>query len=127
MRYVLTNAQMREADKFTIETLEVPSLLLMERAGAALAEEAERLCPEGGILCVCGGGNNGGDGFVAPEFLCKRGFPSRRCAWRISFPRIVKRTGTNLKSWAARCIPSSRESVSPSSSIACSERAFRES
>ena len=37
MRYVLTNAQMREADKFTIETLEVPSLLLMERAGAALA------------------------------------------------------------------------------------------
>ena len=48
MRYVLTNAQMREADKFTIETLEVPSLLLMERAGAALAEEAERLCPEGG-------------------------------------------------------------------------------
>ena len=55
MRYVLTNAQMREADKFTIETLEVPSLLLMERAGAALAEEAERLCPEGGILCVCEG------------------------------------------------------------------------
>lgn len=73
MRYVLTNAQMREADKFTIETLEVPSLLLMERAGAALAEEAERLCPEGGILCVCGGGNNGGDGFVCARILLQKG------------------------------------------------------
>ena len=73
MRYVLTNAQMREADKFTIETLEVPSLLLMERAGAALAEKAERLCPEGGILCVCGGGNNGGDGFVCARILLQKG------------------------------------------------------
>ena len=63
MRYVLTNAQMRAADGFTINELKVPSLTLMERAGAALAAEAERMCPAGGdVLCVCGGGNNGGDG-----------------------------------------------------------------
>ena len=36
MRYVLTNAQMRAADGFTINELKVPSLTLMERAGAAL-------------------------------------------------------------------------------------------
>ena len=42
MRYVLTNAQMRAADGFTINELKVPSLTLMERAGAALAAEAER-------------------------------------------------------------------------------------
>ncbi len=73
MRYILTNAQMRAADKFTIENLGVPSLLLMERAGAALAEEAQKLCPDGGILCVCGGGNNGGDGFVCARILLQKG------------------------------------------------------
>ena len=41
MRYVLTNRQMREADEYTIKTLGAPSLLLMERAGIALADEAE--------------------------------------------------------------------------------------
>lgn len=74
MRYVLTNAQMREADSFTIDKLGIPSLLLMERAGAALAAAAEELCPgDGGILCVCGGGNNGGDGFVCARILLQKG------------------------------------------------------
>lgn len=74
MRYVLTNAQMRAADGFTINELKVPSLTLMERAGAALAAEAERICPAGGdVLCVCGGGNNGGDGFVCARLLLRKG------------------------------------------------------
>ena len=74
MRYVLTNAQMRAADGFTINELKVPSLTLMERAGAALAAEAERMCPAGGdVLCVCGGGNNGGDGFVCARLLLRKG------------------------------------------------------
>ena len=74
MRYVLTNAQMRAADGFTINELKVPSLTLMERAGAALAAEAERMCPAGGdVLCVCGGGNNGGDGFVCARLLLQKG------------------------------------------------------
>lgn len=73
MKYVLTNEQMREADAFTIETLGVPSLELMERAGAALNAEAELLAPTGKILCVCGGGNNGGDGFVCGRLLLNAG------------------------------------------------------
>ena len=73
MKYVLTNEQMREADAFTIETLGVPSLELMERAGVALKAEAERLAPTGRILCVCGGGNNGGDGFVCGRLLLNAG------------------------------------------------------
>ena len=63
MQNVLTCAQMRAADKYTIETLGVPSAELMERAGAAIAEEAEKLLRETGgrrVLAVCGGGNNGG-------------------------------------------------------------------
>ena len=73
MKYVLTNEQMREADAFTIETLGVPSLELMERAGMALKAEAERLAPTGRILCVCGAGNNGGDGFVCGRLLLNAG------------------------------------------------------
>ncbi len=73
MRLLLTNEQMREADGYTIDVLGVPSLTLMERAGTALANEAVRLAPTGKILCVCGGGNNGGDGFVCARILRERG------------------------------------------------------
>jgi len=71
--YILTNAQMREADHYTIEELGVHSLLLMERAGTALADEAEKMSPNGKIVCLCGGGNNGGDGFVCARILKSRG------------------------------------------------------
>ena len=45
MQKVLTCAQMRAADEYTIRTLGVPSQELMERAGAALAEEARHVQP----------------------------------------------------------------------------------
>lgn len=73
MRYVLTTEQMREADAFTVQGLGVPTLDLMERAGSALKEQAERLAPTGKILVVCGGGNNGGDGFVCGRLLLAAG------------------------------------------------------
>ncbi len=71
--YVLTNREMREADEYTIKELGVPALTLMERAGTALACEVEKLAPIGEILCVCGGGNNGGDGFVCARLLKEKG------------------------------------------------------
>ena len=77
MQAVLTCAQMRAADKYTIEDLGVPSEALMERAGAAIAEEAEKLlraCGGKKVLAVCGGGNNGGDGWCAARLLSERGF-----------------------------------------------------
>jgi len=46
---------------------------LMEGAGTALADEAERIAGDGTILVVCGGGNNGGDGYVAARLLAERG------------------------------------------------------
>lgn len=70
---VLTNAQMRAADKYTIEEKGVSSLTLMESAGRALAIEAEKLAEDGKILCVCGGGNNGGDGFVCVRHMTRAG------------------------------------------------------
>lgn len=71
--YILTDKEMRFADEHTIQKLGVPSLTLMERAGVALADEAARIAPTGKILCVCGGGNNGGDGFVCARILRERG------------------------------------------------------
>lgn len=72
MDLVLTNEQMRFADERTIAS-GVPSLTLMERAGRALASECKRLIKGGRVLCVCGGGNNGGDGFVCARILREEG------------------------------------------------------
>lgn len=77
MLKVLTCAQMRAADKYTIENLSVPSAELMERAGKAIAEEAAKMLASCGgcrVLAVCGGGNNGGDGWVAARCLAQSGF-----------------------------------------------------
>ena len=73
---ILTNGQMRRSDEYTIVTQKIPSIELMERAGRALADETERLAGKGQVLCVCGGGNNGGDGFVCARVLQARGVPT---------------------------------------------------
>ena len=77
MQRCLTNGQMRACDGYTIRTLGVPSLTLMERAGKAIYEEtagALRALGARDVLAVCGGGNNGGDGFVAARYLAEAGF-----------------------------------------------------
>ena len=73
MERILTVSQMREADRYTINEKGVPSLTLMQRAGEALAKEAENLISQGEALCVCGGGNNGGDGYVCATVLLESG------------------------------------------------------
>ena len=69
MQRILSVAQMRAADRYTIEKLGVPERTLMERAGEAVAEEIRKRFKGGRILFVCGKGNNGGDGVVAARFL----------------------------------------------------------
>ena len=75
MKHSYTVKEMREADRAAIEG-GTPSLELMERAGRALAEVVRAAMGRLGIsdvLFVCGGGNNGGDGFVAARILLERG------------------------------------------------------
>ncbi len=70
---VVTEEQMREIDRVAIEERDVPSLDLMERAGAAVADLiTERLAPERVAICA-GKGNNAGDGFVVARLLSDRG------------------------------------------------------
>src|SRR5919206_4026296 len=73
---VLNAAQMREADRFTIEDIGIPSLVLMENAGrqvVAAMEAAYEAQLEGRVAVLCGRGNNGGDGFVVARTLLQRG------------------------------------------------------
>src|SRR6476620_7636895 len=65
--------RMRATDAWAIEEQGVPSLDLMERAGAGLARLAADLAPEGTIAVVCGKGNNGGDGLAAARLLREDG------------------------------------------------------
>jgi NAD(P)H-hydrate epimerase len=73
---VLNAAQMREADRITIDEIGIASLVLMECAGrqvvATLEERIEDLAGSR-VAVLCGPGNNGGDGFVVARTLLQGG------------------------------------------------------
>lgn len=75
---LLSAEAMRAADAATLDAWGVPGRVLMETAGRALADAAERhaLSPRGArrAVVLCGTGNNGGDGFVAARVLLARGW-----------------------------------------------------
>ena len=69
---ILTASQMKACDGYTIDTLGIPSQILMERAArraALFLNSRPDLFPAGKILLLCGSGNNGGDGFAMARFL----------------------------------------------------------
>ncbi len=76
MELILSNAEMKLSDEFTIKS-GVPSGVLMRRAGQAIAEEVIAVADKIGtrdVLVVCGTGNNGGDGYVCAQMLGERGY-----------------------------------------------------
>ncbi len=73
---------MSQADRFAISA-GTPGIVLMERAGLAVADEAARRArSRGRIAVICGPGGNGGDGFVAARLLSQRGYRGRTWASR---------------------------------------------
>ncbi|NBC16000.1 MAG: NAD(P)H-hydrate dehydratase [Bacteroidetes bacterium] len=73
---VLSAEAMREADRVTIEDIGLPGFTLMESASrGAAARIAERYGPMEGlrVTCLCGKGNNGGDGLAVARLLHARG------------------------------------------------------
>jgi NAD(P)H-hydrate epimerase len=97
----LTAAQMREVDRLTSERYGVPSLQLMENAGAAIAEYLWNSYPElhaRNVIILCGKGNNGGDGFVVARRLRERGVAPQ--VFLFAEPSAVRGdAAANLKSW----------------------------
>jgi hydroxyethylthiazole kinase-like uncharacterized protein yjeF len=69
---ILTTAEMTTADQLAIAA-GTSGFALMLSAGRAVAEAAMELAPAGRILVIAGGGNNGGDGFVAAAELVAHG------------------------------------------------------
>ena len=84
MKKVVTCNQMKLLDHDTIHNMNVPSLLLMERAALATADEIKKYLTNTGsgdfrkekILTVCGSGNNGGDGIAIARLLYLSGIHS---------------------------------------------------
>jgi NAD(P)H-hydrate epimerase len=72
MKPYLTRTQLKEIDRISTDKYGIPSLILMENAGRAVAEETIKLLKHKKnprITVICGKGNNGGDGFVTARHL----------------------------------------------------------
>jgi NAD(P)H-hydrate epimerase len=76
----LTRQQVRRLDQIAIEELGIPGVVLMENAGRGCAEEILAAIRGGGVrsgecrvAVLCGGGNNGGDGYVIARHLVNAG------------------------------------------------------
>jgi NAD(P)H-hydrate epimerase len=69
----LTAAQMKQCDAYTIREMGLPALVLMERAALAAVDELlsgrDPAFDLARVLCVCGAGNNGGDGAAVARLL----------------------------------------------------------
>ena len=75
MKRIVTAAEMKHLDDHTIHDMGMPSCVLMERAALAMKEEIVRRFPDGcRVLCVCGTGNNGGDGIAVARMLHLAGY-----------------------------------------------------
>ena len=75
MYAVVTGKEMKMIDNYTIQTIGIPSLVLMERAAWSmvqriLSEIETSTC----ILSVCGAGNNGGDAIAVARILYGMGY-----------------------------------------------------
>lgn len=77
MRYVLDAASMKNVDSYSINTLAIPSVVLMERAALSVTEAIESKVKGNihtDIICVCGRGNNGADGLAVARQLYLKGY-----------------------------------------------------
>ena len=71
---IATREIVREIDRKTIKEYGIPGLILMENAGRAVSNVIQHEYPDvSSISILCGGGNNGGDGFVIARHLLNAG------------------------------------------------------
>ncbi len=75
----VNGAQMGQIDKYCIEKLGIPGMILMENAALKIVQhviEYIGVCPSaaGRVIFIAGKGNNAGDAFAAARHLLVRGF-----------------------------------------------------
>lgn len=75
LEYLVTGSEMQAYDTYTIEKIGIPALVLMERAALGVRnrvlfrKEQRKSGRAFRVLCVCGTGNNGGDGLCLARLL----------------------------------------------------------
>ncbi len=70
MEYIVNSAEMKRADYYTVHSIGIPSMVLMERAALCTAEELLGSTFDlKRVVVVCGTGNNGGDGIAIARLL----------------------------------------------------------
>ena len=85
MRYLVNSVEMRSMDHHSIDTIGIPSIVLMERAAESVVQEMRgRLKGRPSILIVCGSGNNGADGLAMARMLMMAGYPTE--IWVVGDP-----------------------------------------
>lgn len=73
MKNIVSARRMREIENYNFSDLKKPSVEIMRKAGTQAAQYIFAQYNPGSALCVCGSGNNGGDGFVCAAELSKLG------------------------------------------------------
>ena len=75
MLRILNASQMQATDRYTIEQMQVPAMVLMEKAAGAMVAQIIADTPkDAAILVLCGSGNNGADGMAAARMLHLKGW-----------------------------------------------------
>lgn len=78
MKYILNADEMKKVDSNSINTIGIPSVVLMERAALSVTDciinEIHTKAGSQRIICVCGSGNNGADGLAAARQLYLKGY-----------------------------------------------------
>lgn len=75
MKYVATGDEMTKIDDYTINTIGIPQMVLMERAALCVFKfVAERFDKKKKVLIVVESGNNGADGIAVARMLHEAGY-----------------------------------------------------
>jgi len=102
-----TRDEIRALDRWAIETLGVPGIVLMENAGRQIAEAARAMIAgktNPRVLVLAGPGNNGGDGFVVARHLALDGVRAE-VALLAKAEKITGDAATNLRILQAMNMP----------------------
>ena len=75
MNSIVTGKEMKKIDKYTIENIKVPGIVLMERAALSVASLImEKEGTDQSVQIVAGEGNNGADGLAVARMLYLNGY-----------------------------------------------------
>lgn len=102
--YLVTSEQMQLFDKYTIEHIGIPGIVLMDHAGWAVARIVLRQHPER-VVVLCGKGNNGADGWICARWLHHAGVSQVQVISTVSPQQLTGDAWTASQSALAMGVP----------------------